>query len=258
VIAGRRVGELEAEVLQRLWAISAAVSGKELRTHFADRPLAYTSLMTALSRLVDKGLVERIPEGRTIRFRAAGDPDKVERPGDGPVARLSPGPASRARAPGRGHRRSRAPAGDVADSIRTDGDTAFPEFTLAGADGMSITKTSLAGTKSLIWFTRSTCPDSEGMQGVAGLDDELSGKAFTIVVVLVDLHEPAPWLDEWRDSFGRPDWKVAPEEPAGLWAKHGEPGLESKFLLDEQSTVIDTTTRLVDADYLATLREYLA
>jgi len=77
VIAGRRVGELEAEVLQRLWTISAAVSGKELRTHFADRPLAYTTLMTVLSRLVDKGLVERIPEGRTIRFRAAGDPDEL-------------------------------------------------------------------------------------------------------------------------------------------------------------------------------------
>jgi hypothetical protein len=30
--------------------------------------------MTVLSRLVDKGLVERIPDGRIIRFRAAGDP----------------------------------------------------------------------------------------------------------------------------------------------------------------------------------------
>src|SRR2546430_11509326 len=77
VIAGRRVGELEAEVLQRLWALSSAVSGKELRAQFTDRALAYTTLMTVLSRLVDKGLVERIPDGRIVRFRAAGDPDEL-------------------------------------------------------------------------------------------------------------------------------------------------------------------------------------
>jgi predicted transcriptional regulator len=77
VIAGRRVGELEAEVLQRLWTMGAAVSGKELRAQFTERPLAYTTLMTVLSRLVDKGLVERVPDGRIVRFRAAGDPDQL-------------------------------------------------------------------------------------------------------------------------------------------------------------------------------------
>ncbi|TCO59289.1 BlaI/MecI/CopY family transcriptional regulator [Actinocrispum wychmicini] len=77
VIAGRPVGELEAEVLRRLWTISAPVTGKQLQAQFADRALAYTTLMTVLARLVGKGLVERVPDGRVMRFRAAGDPDEL-------------------------------------------------------------------------------------------------------------------------------------------------------------------------------------
>ncbi|TCO59284.1 hypothetical protein EV192_104125 [Actinocrispum wychmicini] len=133
----------------------------------------------------------------------------------------------------------------------------FPEFTLTGADGTSITKASLAGKKSLIWFTRSTCPDSVGMQLIAGLDDKLGGKAFTVVVVLVDVDEPSPWLVGWRDGFGRPDWKVAPNKPGDLSAKVNSPSLETKVLLDEQGNVIDTTTWLVDADYVDSLREHV-
>jgi predicted transcriptional regulator len=77
VIAGRRVGDLEVEVLQRLWALSTPATGKELLARFTDRTLAYTTLMTVLGRLVDKGLAERIPDGRIIRFRAAGDTDQL-------------------------------------------------------------------------------------------------------------------------------------------------------------------------------------
>jgi len=80
-IAGRRVGDLEAEVLRRLWSLPAAVTGKELHAQFPagadDRPMAYTTLMTVLGRMVDKGLVERIEDGRIIRYRAAGDTDQL-------------------------------------------------------------------------------------------------------------------------------------------------------------------------------------
>jgi predicted transcriptional regulator len=77
VIAGRKVGDLEAEVLQRLWALSAPATGKELLARFDDRTIAYTTLMTVLGRLVEKGLAQRVPEGRVIRFRAAGDADQL-------------------------------------------------------------------------------------------------------------------------------------------------------------------------------------
>src|SRR5256885_3997488 len=98
----------------------------------------------------------------------------------------------------------------------------------------------MAGKKSLIWFTQSGGPDADGMHHLAELNDQLGSKAVTVVVVLVDLQEPQPWLGEWRDGFGRPDWKVAPDEPGGLSAKAHDPALETKVLLDEHGSVIDT------------------
>lgn len=77
MIAGRRVGSLEAEVLEELWAAADWLSGREVWERLGDRSRAYTTVMTILGRLVDKGLVERVEEGRGHVYRAAGDPDEL-------------------------------------------------------------------------------------------------------------------------------------------------------------------------------------
>jgi predicted transcriptional regulator len=77
LIAGRRVGSLEAEVLEELWAAADWLSGREVWERLGDRSRAYTTVMTILGRLVDKGLVERVEEGRGHVYRAAGDPDEL-------------------------------------------------------------------------------------------------------------------------------------------------------------------------------------
>jgi predicted transcriptional regulator len=77
VIAGRRVGDLEAEILQHLWEVPEPVTGKELLERIGRPSLAYTTLMTVLGRLVSKGLAERVPDGRAVRYRAAGDLDEL-------------------------------------------------------------------------------------------------------------------------------------------------------------------------------------
>lgn len=77
MIAGRRVGELEAAVLQQLWELAEPVTGRDLLTRMERPSLGYTTLMTVLKRLVDKRLVERITEGRTVWYRAAGDLDEL-------------------------------------------------------------------------------------------------------------------------------------------------------------------------------------
>lgn len=77
LVAGRRVGELEAAILQQLWQAGAAVTGRQLLERM-DRPgLGYTTVMTVLGRLVGKGLAEKVPEGRTVYYRAAGDADEL-------------------------------------------------------------------------------------------------------------------------------------------------------------------------------------
>lgn len=77
LVAGRRVGGLESEVLERLWTDGGWVNGRQLWEQLGDTSRAYTTVMTVLGRLVDKGLVERVEEGRGHVYRAAGDPDEL-------------------------------------------------------------------------------------------------------------------------------------------------------------------------------------
>ncbi|MHB1787542.1 MAG: BlaI/MecI/CopY family transcriptional regulator, partial [Acidimicrobiales bacterium] len=61
----------------QLWASGGWLSGRQLWDRLGDRDRAYTTVMTVLGRLVEKGLVERVEEGRGHLYRAAGDPDEL-------------------------------------------------------------------------------------------------------------------------------------------------------------------------------------
>jgi predicted transcriptional regulator len=77
LVAGRRVGALEYAVLDELWDADSWLSGREVWERLGDETRAYTTVMTILGRLVDKGLVERVEGGRGHVYRAAGDPDEL-------------------------------------------------------------------------------------------------------------------------------------------------------------------------------------
>ncbi len=77
LIAGRRVGDLESEILDVLWSARSWLSGREVRERLGDESRAYTTVMTVLGRLVDKSLVERAEEGKGHLYRAVGDPDEL-------------------------------------------------------------------------------------------------------------------------------------------------------------------------------------
>ena len=77
VVAGRRVGDLESEILDVLWSARTWLSGREVLERLGDESRAYTTVMTVLGRLVDKALVERVEEGKGDVYRAAGDPDEL-------------------------------------------------------------------------------------------------------------------------------------------------------------------------------------
>ena len=80
-----------------LWERGEA-SVREVREALApDRPLAYTTVLTVLSRLHDKGLVERRKEGRSHLYSAAAAREDVSAPiVDSMVRRLFGGSRSRA------------------------------------------------------------------------------------------------------------------------------------------------------------------
>ena len=75
---GRRPnGALEQEVLAGLWAAGRPIAAQEL-VSVLPRPLAYTTVMTTLTRLLTKGLVTRSRDGRAWVFAPAGGPGQAE------------------------------------------------------------------------------------------------------------------------------------------------------------------------------------
>jgi predicted transcriptional regulator len=63
----REAGELESEVLAALWASSAPMTPAEVLAQL-EGALAYTTVMTTLSRLFEKGLVDRRSAGRSYAY----------------------------------------------------------------------------------------------------------------------------------------------------------------------------------------------
>jgi predicted transcriptional regulator len=63
-------GALESDILAVLWAADRALTPAEVRDRLGS-DLAYTTVMTVLSRLVDKGLLHRSQRGRAFAYRPA-------------------------------------------------------------------------------------------------------------------------------------------------------------------------------------------
>src|SRR5215472_1022782 len=76
-IAGTSLGGLEAELLEQLWAAGEPLGARELAVRLPGPPRSYTTVVTVLTRLVGKGLVERAGDGRRYTYRPAGDRDQL-------------------------------------------------------------------------------------------------------------------------------------------------------------------------------------
>ncbi|MCA1712234.1 MAG: BlaI/MecI/CopY family transcriptional regulator [Actinobacteria bacterium] len=67
-----RVGELEAAVMDSLWACDVPMTVRQVLEELApSRPLAYTTVMTVMERLFRKGLLTRESDGRAYAYTPA-------------------------------------------------------------------------------------------------------------------------------------------------------------------------------------------
>ena len=67
------LGPLEAEVMRAVWAARGPVSVREMleRLNEGRKPaLAYTTVMTVMARLAEKGILKRRAEGRSFLYEA--------------------------------------------------------------------------------------------------------------------------------------------------------------------------------------------
>lgn len=65
------LGPLEAEVMTVLWSHKVPMTVREVRTDVnagREAPLAYTTVMTVLARLAEKGILSRERQGRGYRY----------------------------------------------------------------------------------------------------------------------------------------------------------------------------------------------
>ena len=64
------LGPLEAEIMEVVWDTGEVTVRDVHKTLATSRPLAYTTVMTTLGRLADKGLVKRIEDQPAHRYVA--------------------------------------------------------------------------------------------------------------------------------------------------------------------------------------------
>lgn len=70
------LGPLEGRVMRVLWEQGPSTVRDVWAVLNADRPLAYTTVMTILSRLTEKSMVERDGKARSYCYRAAQSPEE--------------------------------------------------------------------------------------------------------------------------------------------------------------------------------------
>lgn len=87
-LAGVALGPLEARILEILWRRSSATVPQIVTAvHQSGHPVAYTTVLTVVSRLHARGLLTREPEGRSHRYRPAlSEAELLSRASDAAVA----------------------------------------------------------------------------------------------------------------------------------------------------------------------------
>ena len=70
---------LQLAIMQSLWRRGHAIVAEVQSDLSADRPLAYTTVATMLTKMERKGLVSHTREGRTFIYRPLVDEERVSR-----------------------------------------------------------------------------------------------------------------------------------------------------------------------------------
>lgn len=74
---GKVLGELESEVMEIIWRSTDPVLVREVAEYLQKkRKIAYTTVMTIMNRLVNKGLLSRKQDGRAYLYKGAVSKDK--------------------------------------------------------------------------------------------------------------------------------------------------------------------------------------
>jgi len=72
------LGETEMEVLHHVWELGEATVADVRERILEEREVAYTTIMTVMKKLAEKGYLDYRKEGRSYVYRPAQEPNKVQ------------------------------------------------------------------------------------------------------------------------------------------------------------------------------------
>ena len=73
-----QIGETEMEVLHHVWALGEATVAEVRERILEERDVAYTTIMTVMKKLAEKGYLQYRKEGRSYVYSPAQPPDEVQ------------------------------------------------------------------------------------------------------------------------------------------------------------------------------------
>lgn len=73
-----QLGETEMEVLHHVWGLGEATVADVRERILEERDVAYTTVMTVMKKLSEKGYLTFRQEGRTYVYSSAREPDEVQ------------------------------------------------------------------------------------------------------------------------------------------------------------------------------------
>ena len=73
-----QLGETEMEVLHHVWDLGEATVADVRERILEEREVAYTTIMTVMKKLADKGYLQYHKDGRTYVYAPAQEPNKVQ------------------------------------------------------------------------------------------------------------------------------------------------------------------------------------
>ena len=73
-----QLGETEMEVLHHVWDLGEATVADVRERILEERDVAYTTVMTVMKKLADKGYLQYHKDGRTYVYAPAQEPNKVQ------------------------------------------------------------------------------------------------------------------------------------------------------------------------------------
>lgn len=95
-------------------------------------------------------------------------------------------------------------------SIDTEAGDIASAFELTSIAGKAVSKDTLKGKPTILWFTASYCvPCQIGAKEVKKLDEDMGGNKFNVVMVFIDPRETEKELQWWKNNFASEDWVIA-------------------------------------------------